>query len=290
MSKILLKIFFNFLYYINSFLKLFGKNTFLQKINVFINQETYLKKKINNTIIKFFVPNDLTYNRVSTIFSKEPETINWIQNFNNLNNKEIIFWDVGANIGLYSVYAAAVHDKIKITSFEASTSNLRCLSRNISINNFQNKIKICQIPLSNKENTFLEMKEKTFLEGGAISTFGENFDYKGQKILNSDNNYSLFGTTINFFLDNKFLEVPNYIKIDVDGIEHLILEGANKFLNHKQLLGISVELNKDFKDQFEKSFKLLESNGFYSTPDFDNVGTLVEKKHKTKNYHFKKRI
>ena len=78
MSKILLKIFFNFLYYINRFLKLFGKNTFLQKINVFINQETYLKKKINNTIIKFFVPNDLTYNRVSTIFSKEPETINWI--------------------------------------------------------------------------------------------------------------------------------------------------------------------------------------------------------------------
>ena len=29
------------------------------------------------------------------------------------------------------------------------------------------------------------------------------------------------------------LKVPNYIKLDVDGIEHLILEGANKFLSQK---------------------------------------------------------
>ena len=31
----------------------------------------------------------------------------------------------------------------------------------------------------------------------------------------------------------KILDIPDYIKIDVDGIEHLILEGGNKYLNKK---------------------------------------------------------
>ena len=38
--------------------------------------------------------------------------------------------------------------------------------------------------------------------------------------------YDLFGVNIKFLLDNKLLDIPDYIKIDVDGIEHLILEGA----------------------------------------------------------------
>ena len=33
--------------------------------------------------------------------------------------------------------------------------------------------------------------------------------------------YQTLGTSINYLIDNKILEVPNYIKIDVDGIEHL---------------------------------------------------------------------
>ena len=39
-------------------------------------------------------------------------------------------------------------------------------------------------------------------------------------------NYQLLGFSIKDILDNKFLEIPDYIKIDVDGIEHLILSGA----------------------------------------------------------------
>ena len=38
--------------------------------------------------------------------------------------------------------------------------------------------------------------------------------------------YNLLGTTINYFLENSILDIPDYIKIDVDGIEHLILEGS----------------------------------------------------------------
>ena len=58
------------------------------------------------------------------------------------------------------------------------------------------------------------------------------------------------------------LEVPqpNYIKIDVDGIEHLIIEGGEKVLSHtKELL---VEINENFEEQNNNSNKYLKQFGF----------------------------
>ena len=131
------------------------------------------------------------------------------------------------------------------------------------------------------------MKEKQFMEGGAISTFGEDFDYRGNKILSPENNYFILGTSINSLIDDNTLQVPNYLKIDVDGIEHLILQGANKYLKHKNLKGISIELNKNFKEQFDKSFKILQDNGF--TQIFKkNSTSYVEKLNETKIIILKK--
>ena len=60
------------------------------------------------------------------------------------------------------------------------------------------------------------------------------------------------GTSINYLLENKILEVPKYIKIDVDGIEHLILEGANKFFKNKKIKSLNIEVNENFTEQFKK--------------------------------------
>ena len=62
-------------------------------------------KKISITSKKklyFFIPNDLTEYRANTFFSKEPDTLRWINSF----KSKSVFWDVGSNIGLYSCYAA----------------------------------------------------------------------------------------------------------------------------------------------------------------------------------------
>ena len=60
--------------------------------------------------------------------------------------------------------------------------NLRVLSTNISLNNLSKKIYIFTLPLSNKTNKFLTMKQENFLEGGALNTFGEKFDFEGKKL------------------------------------------------------------------------------------------------------------
>ena len=60
-----------------------------------------------------------------------------------INKKDnLIFWDIGANIGLYSIYNSLKHPKSTTIAFEPSSSNLRVLTRNISINNLEKNIKL----------------------------------------------------------------------------------------------------------------------------------------------------
>tara|TARA_B100000401_G_C52800988_1_gene718591 strand:+ start:490 stop:1332 length:843 start_codon:yes stop_codon:yes gene_type:complete len=237
---------------------IFSKNIFLI-IKQIIENNSYIKIPINNKIISFFCPNELTKWRIKTLYDKEPETLEWIDNFK--QNKEIIFWDIGANIGLYSIYAAVKFKNITIISFEPSSSNLRILSRNISINELQNKIKICQIPLCNLSNQFSMMKESFFIEGGAMNTFGDNKDFEGKEFV-SKMNYSILGTSINTLLDQKILDLPNYIKIDVDGIEHLIIKGADNYLINPNIKEILIEINENFTDQKKYVLEIMEKNNF----------------------------
>ena len=63
------------------------------------------------------------------------------------------------------------------------------------------------------------------------------------------------------------LPFPLFIKMDVDGIEHLLLRGGSKIL--RQIQGIIIEINDDFSEQAELSKQLLEEAGL----------TLLEKRH-----------
>ncbi len=235
-----------------------------------LEDSSYKTKKVNDKNLLFFTPNDLCEMRVETLFTKEPETIKWIDNFSVKSNST--FWDIGANIGLYSIYAAAKHKNLNVISFEPALSNLRVLSRNISINNFSNKIKIFQVALSNKKNTFQEFNESIFQEGGSLNTFGEKFGFDGN-LINKKNTYSIYGTTLNYLVENEILEIPDYIKIDVDGIEHLILSGANKFLKNDKIKGICVEINEKFLQQKKSISDLLINSDF----TFQDKATVRDK-------------
>ena len=238
--------------------KLTGKS-FLLFFRDFIHNDSYKRINILGKKIIFFTPNQILEWRVNTFFTKEPETLSWIDNFK--KEDKIIFWDIGANIGLYSIYAALKYSNIEVVSFEPSTSNLRVLSRNISINNLEEKIKINQLPLTNKENQYLKLEESEFIEGWAMNTFGQNIDFEGKKII-SKNKYKILGTSINYLLKNNILGIPDYIKIDVDGIEHLILEGANNYLDNKKIKSLSIEINENFLEQYESILKIMKNFNF----------------------------
>jgi FkbM family methyltransferase len=257
--------------------QLITKRSILNWFKDFFQKDSYKKISILSKEVNFFIPNQLTDWRIETFFTKEPETLEWIDNFE--KKDKIVFWDIGANIGLYSIYSVLRNENVSTISFEPSTSNLRVLSRNISINNLENKIKILSAPLSNKENQFLTMNEGDFVEGGALNTFGENYDFAGE-LFDSKMKYKILGTTIKNLLDNNILEIPNYIKIDVDGIEHLILEGAGKYLKDKKIKSLSIEINEDFKEQYNKVIEIMDQNEF----------KLLHKKHNDEMFNESKKF
>ena len=55
------------------------------------------------------------------------------------------------------------------------------------------------------------------------------------------------------------LPAPAYIKMDVDGIEHIILRGGTKVLAGIQ--GILVEINDGFEEQGKDAEKILRAAG-----------------------------
>ena len=148
---------------------------------------------------------------------------------------------------------------MEIHSFEPSSSNLRVLSRNISINSLENRIKINQFPLTNKSKGFQIMMESDFREGGALHSFGKNLNFEGEKI-NIKNNYNIYGFNIDFLINSLEFKIPNYIKIDVDGLEHFILEGANKVLSNENLKSLLIEINENYTDQFKSVKNIMEKH------------------------------
>ena len=105
------------------------------------------------------------------------------------------------------------------------------------------------------------LDESEFMEGSAMNTFGAGIDFEG-KSTQPKNRYKIFGTNINYLIENNILSIPNYIKIDVDGIEHLILEGASDHLDNSEIRSMSIELNENFKDQVNSVLKNMDKSNF----------------------------
>jgi FkbM family methyltransferase len=246
------------------FRKICNINYFLPWIHDYIESKQYFSQRIDKKKINFFCPSRQTLRRVENLFKKEPETLNWINNFKPYNSNKIIFWDIGANVGLFSIYAAAKFQNIKIFSFEPSTSNTRTLSRNISINKFNEKINIFPLALSELENNFASFDEKIFSEGSSNSTFNNNneFNIQNTKMNQIENRYNIFGTSIDYLILNNIIQIPNYIKIDVDGIEYLILKGAKNLLKNDSLLELSIEMNPSSLKEYNLIYEYMKENEF----------------------------
>ena len=218
-----------------------------------INKKTYNVKINDNLKLKIATPNRLCLYRAKTFFTKEPDTILWL----NEMDSNSIFWDIGANVGVYSLYGSLVKN-CRTYAFEPSVFNLDLLAKNTFLNGLNEKVTIIPLALNdtNGSNSFnLSNLER----GGALSTFNKSFDQNGEQ-MNVEFKYSILGVTGDFLLEKLNFPQPDYIKIDVDGIEHLILKGIINLLpNVKSIL---VEISDDFKIQAELTNKLLTNAGF----------------------------
>ena len=210
--------------------------------------------------LKFATPNALNVYRAETFATKEPETLEWIDSL----PEGSVIWDIGGNVGLYSCYAAKAR-KCRVFAFEPSVFNLELLARNIFLNGLTDRVTNVPLPLSGElaVNT-LNMISTEW--GGALSTFGESFGHDGapmQKVFE----FATIGLTMVDAHQLLRIPLPDYVKMDVDGIEHIILRGGIPIL--RQVKGVLVEINDQFLEQDSEARRVLTEAGF----------TLKAKKH-----------
>ena len=214
-------------------------------------------KLIKHGTINFYLytPNHICNFRHSTFSTKEPEMLEWIEEYGGG-----VFFDIGANIGIYSLYYAKTKEG-SVYSFEPSVFNLRQLAKNISINEMSKRITIISNPLSNLTG-IAPFINGSADEGGAMSAFGVDYGHDG-KAIDGDIKYGLLGFSLDDLIEKNILtEVPSLIKIDVDGIEHLILKGASNTLKSEMLKSVFIEVNDDFEEQSHQVQTIMQSAGF----------------------------
>jgi len=100
------------------------------------------------------------------------------------------------------------------------------------------------------------------IEGGALSAFGVDYNFEGKKFDKKESLNKLGFSLDSLVFSDYSLQKPNNIKIDVDGIEHLILEGAKKTLKLECCRSVLIEINDSFIEQSEKSKNILLECGY----------------------------
>lgn len=209
--------------------------------------------KHNKTVVfKVYDYGSITRMRAKTFSIKEPETINWIDNF----KADETFLDIGANIGIYSLYAAS--RAISTISVEPDSSNYGLLNLNISLNELGSFITPYSIAIHGSSGfSYFNVSSQDW--GGALNAFDNTIDAWGQKFT-PVHRQGVYGMTLDHFC-NELKFYPTHVKIDVDGNESLILDGSPQLLESPSLKSLLVELDTN-NNSYTSTLQMLESRGF----------------------------
>lgn len=239
----------------------FGKRGIGQLRGAVLDELARRQRRVqhNGIRMRFASPNSIAEYRIRTFSTKEPDTLRWIENF----DPGSIFWDVGANVGLYTVFAAQKHRDIRVIAWEPSAFNLAVLARNIAMSDAAGRIEMIPLPLSNQTG-IAPLTLTDTRPASALSAFGVNHDDTGA-VLQEDRikaQYRTLGLSVDDAVEKLGLPPPNYLKIDVDGIEHLILKGASRTLAHPGLKSVLVEISATFDAQRDEIAAILLAAGY----------------------------
>lgn len=222
------------------------------------------KLKYNNITFSINVESEIEESRFETAFSKEPETIKWIEEF--IHSGEV-FLDVGANIGIYSLYAAARHPKLNVIACEPAFHNFYKLCQNIIANKYSDRVQPLGIGIGEK-SSYARLHLSSLKDGSASHSIDE-----GEAQKNADENtltHVIAIASIDGLISEGMIEVPQHIKIDVDGFETAVVRGMKRLLESDKLVSVLIELDHELADTKE-IFEIMKEAGFVTDHSINSM-------------------
>ena len=226
--------------------------------------------------IQFFIYNNLQYFKF--LFPHDKDYLGIKILFN--QNEKRTFIDIGGNIGLSTIgFRELGFKNNQILIFEPDKYLIKTYLNNL--NKYYSNLKIFHFGLSNKnetKNLYKPYYKSLFIH--VNNSFNKN--YAMEKI---KNNYPNIYKKIQFKLEKyklkKFDDIIYnkeicFIKIDVEGYEHLVIQGMKRFLKENKPIFL-IEFNKS---NFLKTWKQLKRNYYcYSFLLDKNNFTKISKFH-----------
>lgn len=183
--------------------------------------------------------------RARTFFTKEPETVAWIRAFKPGDR----FLDIGANIGLYSLYAASRGHKS--LAVEPHTGNFHALALNVRTLNPGIPVEILFGAAGDKPfrpADFLCDTDTPGTSGGQLRL--ERAKTKGFKVR------TIYVYSVDMLMEMTLKGGPfQHIKIDIDGQEKRVVAGMRKSLRRKAFKSCLIEVSKKTKTEIVHIFE-----------------------------------
>lgn len=194
------------------------------------------------------------YNTCTRALNKQDQLCyNFISS--HLTGQDVVLFDIGANLGVVSAYLAKLYPEADIYSFEPSPVMYQALQSTIHANGFT--------------NIRAENMAVTDIVGEVL--FNTHPDCRATaKISNSDNQnsniVSVDATTLDAFVIKEKIDHIDFLKVDVEGFEAKVFEGAQDLLQNKKIDYIYFEycslLEKAANIPIGSTLEILEKNGY----------------------------
>ncbi len=205
----------------------------------------YAEVPFRDAAMRFATTGSSSKKRLRTLFSKEPITLAWIDAF----EKGATLYDIGANVGMYTIYAAVMRDA-KVHAFEPEALNYAEINKNIFLNGLHGQVLAYCLALSDVDKID-KLLLSDFGLGISYHDFEENSwnedkefapDWKVSK--DNRREQGCIGRRIDSLIADG-LPAPDHIKIDVDGLEHRVVSGMLDALRNPMLKTMLIEINFD---------------------------------------------
>ena len=197
--------------------------------------------------------------RATGILDKQPATIVWIDSF----APGSVFWDIGANVGAYTVYAGLRGD-IRVAAFEPAAVNYFLLTANCELNKQEDRVDCFLLGLGDSRR--IERIELSQFEP-AVS-----FSFRGKKREPRTGRQTALVLSIDQLVEEYGLACPNYLKIDVPSFAEQIIRGGTRTLPRPEVREVHIEAREE-SQRDGPLIELLDRFGFGVTARYPRAGT-----------------
>jgi len=231
-------------------------------------QSDFAQKMIDTTLaidtpkgrLSFVLLGKTSGGRAMSALTRQPATIEWIDSF----QPGSVFWDIGANVGVFSLYAALGTDT-RVVAFEPAAVNYFLLAANCEANKLFNQIDCLLVGIGRQRS----------IDRLEVSQFrsGRSFSFRGKADEPYASRQAAVVLSIDELVEDYGLPCPNYIKVDAPGASEAIIAGAERTLGRHELLQVHLEIREQSKGG-QRILDMLQRGGFAATGKDAHGGSM----------------